>query len=313
MGSLLKLDNLPLGDIEWMLSHAMGTKNYSPSSNQKMKGKHLAPLFFQESSRTYMNSTTAFMRLGGTLLPMNIENTRLNETWSEPIRDFCVLLNNCCDYAVIRSADVGVVEEFASWLDIPIINAGNGYGKGSEHPVQALNDITTIRSAFGKRAVKVLMIGGKHVRTMRTLVKLLLRMGHTVDLIVSDKQLDIDNSDMDDIYDSHVNYHSDLQSCDLSQYDVIYHTGADEDQSVENDKRFIINRKLLEESNFKGKVMHGLPRLSELTFDVDDTSHNLYFEQMRRLPEMYTAVFHYISGEKKVSALNSKRSNVALV
>jgi len=267
-------------------------------------------LFFQESSRTYMNSTTAFMRLGGTLLPLNIENTRLNKTWSEPIRDFCVLLNNCCDYAIIRSPEGEVVEEFASWLDISVINAGNGYGKGSEHPVQALNDMATIRSAFADRKVKVLMIGGKQVRTMRSLVKLLLRMGHEVDLIVSDSLLNIDNSDMDEIYESHVNYHADLPGCDLSKYDVIYHTGADEAQSVEDDMRFVINRQLLESRGFTGKVMHGLPRLAELDFDVDDTSFNLYFEQMRRLPEMYRAVFHYLSGD---SLRSSNKSEVLRV
>lgn len=312
MGNLLKLDNLPLEDIEWLLGHAMGEQPYSSGSSQMMKGKQLAPLFFQESSRTYMNSSTAFLRLGGTLLPLNIENTRLNKTWKEPIRDFCVLLNNCCDYAVIRSADVNVVEEFAHWLDIDVINAGNGYGKGSEHPVQALNDVTTIRSVYGKRKLRVLMIGGKHVRTMRTLVKLLLRLGHEVDLIVSDAGLDIDNSDMDEIYNTQVANHVDLPTCDLSQFDVIYHTGADEEQSVCNDSRYVINRALLESRGFSGKVMHGLPRLAELDFDVDDTSFNLYYEQMRRLPEMYESVFHYLSGESQKSVRIQKKFSIAV-
>jgi len=290
--SLIGLEELSNSEIETILSTASEFEKGTRECRMLMSGMILAPLFFQESSRTYLNSTTSFARMGGTILPLTIENTRLNKRWSEPIRDFCQLLNACCDLAIVRSPDVDTVLDFAKWCDKPIINAGNGFGTGSEHPVQSLVDLHVIRKRYGADPVRLLMIGGKHIRTTRTQTKLFRRFNFDVDLIASD--VPADNRDMDLFYKENVREHRDVREVDLSNYDVIYHNGADEDPNANPGDNIFLNRDLLENKNFRGIVMHSLPRLQELSTDLDDTIYNSYYDQMAYSKYIFQSIYKFI-------------------
>ena len=287
--TLLSLDYVALEDIDSILATALEFEKQKSEQSRLLEGLILAPLFFQESSRTYINSTTSFMKLAGRILPINTNQTRLNKTWSEPIRDFCQLINTCADFVVVRTPDAETVLEFAKWCDKPLINAGNGAGIGAEHPMQTLVDLFVIRGRFGTQPLKVLMIGGKHVRTTRSPAKLFHRLGFEIALVSFSG--DVPNSDMDEFYENSVVEFEDVRDMDLSKYDVIYHSGADEDRSLGVSDRICLNRAVLEAGAFDGVVMHGLPRLSELSHDLDPTKYNVYYEQMRRATFVYQSVF----------------------
>ncbi len=287
--SLVRLEDLTDSHIGQILQNAHEIENGRITTEHLMKGRVLAPLFFQESSRTFINATTAFMRMGGSTLPIQIETTRLNTRWSERVRDFVQITNSCCDYLVVRSADVETVLEFERWSSVPVLNAGNGAGTGSEHPGQSLVDLYVMHRRFKGRALRVLMVGGRHIRTTRTQTKLFTRLGHKVDLIPS--AVEVENSDIENFYAANVTEHSDIRQLDLSNYDVIYHNGADEDHMANPAPNICVDRALLERGGFEGIVMHSLPRLKELSTDVDDTPFNAYFAQMQKSVHVFQAIF----------------------
>lgn len=297
--SLIGLDKLSTDEISHIISVAGEIESGSKEHFQALTGRVLAPLFFQESSRTFINSTTSFMRMGGVILPIQTENTRLNAQWSEPIRDFCQITNSCCDYLIVRSPEADTVLEFEKWSDIPILNAGNGYGKGSEHPGQTLVDLYVIQQAFGKIKLNILMVGGRHIRTTRTQVKLFHRLGHKVDLIPS--SIEVDNSDMEEFYENNIHEYSDIRDLDLSTYNVIYHNGADEDHNAHASEAIKVNRALLKRQGFQGIVMHSLPRLAELSTDVDNTPFNGYFAQMRKSVHVFQSIFLHLMEKNKAA------------
>jgi aspartate carbamoyltransferase catalytic subunit len=278
-------------DIERLMVTATTLLSGETDFRDRMEGRVLCPVFFQDSSRTFINSTSSFLRMGGTVLPLNVANTRIGSAWSEPIRDFCTLLNATCDVAIIRVPTATAMTEFAKHLSIPFINAGNGIGKGSEHPMQALIDLFTLREAFGARPLKILMIGGIHVRTTRTQFKLFRRAHHEIDLIAP--PVPVANDDMDTAYAS-ARFLDDVRDVDLSSYEVIYHNGMDEDPGVHTSEKFNIHHELLQRNGFRGKVMHSLPRLAELSTDLDDSIFNLYYRQMELSRFVFQSCFDHI-------------------
>lgn len=299
--SLIGLDDLSEPQIQRILSKAQDIENGHLDTTQTMVNRILAPLFFQESSRTFINSTTSFLRMGGRVLPIQVETTRLNKHWSEPIRDFVQITNSCCDYLIVRSPDTQTVLDFARWSDVPVFNAGNGFGRGSEHPAQSLVDLFVIQQRYQRQNLRILMVGGRHIRTTRTQTKLFTRFGHKVDLIPS--AIEVDNGDIEEFYAAHVDEYSDIREIDLSAYDVIYHNGADEDHNAHPSIKICVDRELLESRRFEGIVMHSLPRLKELSDDVDDTPFNGYFAQMHKSVHVFQAMFAHL---QEVNAMQSQ-------
>ena len=294
--SLKSLDDLPIDVIDHLLADAAQIECMSKDQTSDLIGKILCPLFFQESSRTFVNSTVAFTRLGGSVIPVDPSRTRIGSAWNEPIRDFCELLNTTCDLAVIRLPISDDLKQYSKYLKIPFINAGNGVGNGSEHPIQALTDLYTMRSVNILNDSRILMIGGKHIRTTRTQAKLFRHFGYSIDMISPTNNTP--NEDIEEFYRTETQSFDDLRSMDLSVYGVIYHNGIDENAYIKSDDRFNIDTMLLKKQGFSGKVMHSLPRLQELSTDLDDTDYNLYFEQMGHSQSIFKAVYRYLMLEE---------------
>jgi aspartate carbamoyltransferase catalytic subunit len=286
---LLDLDSLEPTQIDELIELATSISRKEVNVSNAMAGRVLCPLFQQESSRTYMNSTAGFLRMKGTLLPLQISNTRFGSRWSEPIQDFCVLLNSCADIVIARSPETDTVRRLAEHVSIPIINAGNGSGEGSEHPVQALVDLYTIREEFGSRPLQILMMGGRHIRSTRSQIKLFLRFQHN--LFIMSPPSPVANSDIDSLIRTHCEEIESLDDIDLQKVDVIYHNGIDENPLASATEAFVLNRAALERRSFTGKVMHSLPRKAELSQCIDNSNYNLYFRQMINSISAFKAVF----------------------
>ena len=153
-----------------LLADAKIIENGEVDVSSSMRNQVLLPVFLQESSRTFLSSTSSFARMGGTVLYMSLSNTRYGSRWSEPIQDFCEIINSCGNFVVIRSPDVQTVFEFSKHCELPVINAGNG--TVSEHLIQALLDLFTIQKTYGIKKLRILMMGGKHIRSARSQIKL---------------------------------------------------------------------------------------------------------------------------------------------
>ena len=287
--SLLHLDDMSNDDISSLLVDAEKIENGKIDVASLMSNKVLVPIFLQESSRTFLNSTSSFVQMGGAVLPMALSNTRYGSKWSEPIQDFCEVVNSCGNFVVIRSPDVETVLKFSKFCELPIINAGNGSGVGSEHPVQALLDLFTIQKIYGESKLNILMMGGKHIRSARSQIKLFHKFGH--ELTIMSPPAPIANEDIDEKCRSELRERDTLEEVRLKEVDIIYHNGMDENPDVEAVAEYKITKKRLEELNFKGKVMHSLPRKKEMSSCLDDTDYNLYFEQIRNSKHVFQSVF----------------------
>ncbi len=296
--TLVDLDDRPMDEIgRWLdMAHEIERNRWDVS--RSLRGRILCPVFAQESSRTYMNATTGFQKMGGTVSPMNFANTRFGSDWKEPARDFACLLDSCFDQVVFRSGDMQAVRELAALVNIPFINAGNGAGAGSEHPMQALVDLYTLKRQFGDGRLRILMIGGTHIRSTRSQIKLFLRAGHEV--TVMGPPAGVDNADIERIIGEQCRSVSPGEPADWSGFDVVYHNGMDEDSAAWAPEEYRLTLDILGRRRFRGKVMHSLPRKNELTDCVDDTGYNLYFQQMKNSRWVFQSVFWHQHHERRM-------------
>lgn len=222
-------------------------------------------------------------------LSIPLSNTRYGSKWSEPIQDFCEVINSCGDFVVIRSPDVETVFEFSQYCKLPVINAGNGSGVGAEHPIQALLDLFTIQKIYGARKLSILMMGGKHIRSARSQIKLFHKLGH--ELTIMSPPSPVDNEDIDKICRNELKEEKRLEEVNLKEVDIIYHNGMDENPNIDATTEYIITKKRLDYLGFKGKVMHSLPRKKEMEYCLDKTDYNLYFSQITNSRYVFQSIF----------------------
>lgn len=296
--TLVDLDRFTMDEINSWIDLACAIEKGRHRIDGALDGKILCPIFAQESSRTYMNAVTSFLRMGGNVLPLNYLNTRFGSKWNEPTQDFACLINSCCDHVIFRDSATDAVRDLAAHIRLPFINAGNGVGTGAEHPMQALVDLYTLRCTFPKKRVNILMIGGVHIRTTRTQIKLFLRDGHAIS-VMSPKP-PVANTDIDQLIEQECHRIHASSSEDWSDYDVIYHNGIDEDPNAISPEAYMLSLPVLKKRRFSGVVLHSLPRKNELSDCLDGTPHNMYFTQMENSKWLFQSIYWHQHFGKRV-------------
>jgi aspartate carbamoyltransferase len=250
-----------------------------------LKGKILATLFFEPSTRTRLSFETAMQRLGGGVVSLgSVESSSVAK--GETLKDTVKTVSQYADVIVIRHPRIGSAKEAADAVPIPIINAGDGTG---QHPTQALLDIYTIKKEMGSlKNLTITMVGDlKNGRTVHALVELLslyqakfyfvspnlLRMPEEISSNLRGKGMEvIETGDMveaarasDLIYMTRVQKE---RFGDLSEYERV--KGS-----------YIINKAFLDQFKKKITILHPLPRVDEISTDVDDYPGAAYFRQVR--------------------------------
>jgi aspartate carbamoyltransferase catalytic subunit len=249
-----------------------------------LKGKILANLFYEPSTRTSSSFTSAMERLGGSVIPIN-EVRYSSVAKGESLPDTVRTLECYADVIVLRHPEVGASALAAKYAKKPIINAGDGVG---EHPTQALLDLFTIVEELGRvDGLTVTMLGDlKYGRTVHSLARLLslyrvklnyvspqiLRM--PAEIVAELKTLGVLQSE-----------YNTLETA-LPETDVLYVTRVQkerfEDQSEYESVRhaYVITADILAQAKERMIVMHPLPRVGEISMDVDDDPRAAYFRQM---------------------------------
>jgi aspartate carbamoyltransferase catalytic subunit len=250
-----------------------------------LKGKILATLFFEPSTRTRLSFETAMQRLGGGVVSLgSVESSSVAK--GETLVDTVRTVSQYADVIVIRHPRIGSAKEAADAAPIPIINAGDGAG---QHPTQALLDIYTIHKELGTlKNLAVSMVGDlKNGRTVHALVELLslfqarlyfvspesLRMPE--EITSSLKQRGIEVEETEDLLKAAS--HSDLTYMtriqkerfrDLSEYEQVK-------------GRYIIDGEFIKRLKKKITILHPLPRVDEISPEVDDYPGAAYFRQVK--------------------------------
>lgn len=242
----------------------------------------LASLFFESSTRTRLSFETAMHRLGGqviTTVGFQFSSISKGETLYDTMR----MVEAYADVAVIRHPVEGSSRIAAAAVGIPVINAGDGAG---QHPTQALLDLYTIYKEKGSiEGMRVAFIGDlKFGRTIHSLIRLLLNYKVTM-VLISPADLALPQSYVKELKAQGAEYEVTEDIKALWDCDVAYITRIQEERFVDRDEyeklrhTYSINRAFLQASRRETLIMHPLPRVNELSTDVDDMPTAAYFRQ----------------------------------
>ncbi|MCE7904543.1 MAG: aspartate carbamoyltransferase [Anaerolineae bacterium CFX3] len=249
-----------------------------------LKGKILANLFYEPSTRTSSSFTAAMERLGGSVIPIN-EVKYSSVTKGETLADTVRTLECYADVIVLRHPETGSAAIASKAAKKPIINAGDGAG---EHPTQALLDAFTVKSELGRfDGLTVTMLGDlKYGRTVHSLARLLSLFDVKLNYVSPDI-LKMPKEVMDEVGEKNIPQ-AEFDSLDqvLPETDVLYVTrvqkerfeNADEYEKVKG--AYVIDPAVMQAAKQKMIVMHPLPRVTEISMDFDDDPRAAYFRQM---------------------------------
>lgn len=248
-----------------------------------LEGKILATLFFEPSTRTRLSFESAMYRLGGNVIGFQsgeVSSIKKGESLADTIRT----VESYSDCIVLRHNMEGAAQMASRFAKIPIINAGSG---SKEHPTQALLDLLTIKEEVGSLDVLNIGIMGdlRYGRTVHSLAILLSNFEVNLYLI-SPKELAITNREKELLYQRQVKFKEIQGYRDiLNVLDVLYMTRIQKERFVdleeyEKIKNFYIFKKEdLEDTKPKFVLMHPLPRITEISPEVDSSPKAIYFKQ----------------------------------
>ena len=269
-------------DIDYILKRAKDII-LNKNNSEVLKGKILATLFFEPSTRTRLSFESAMYRLGGNIIGFHtgdVSSIKKGESIADTIRT----VENYSDGIVMRHNLEGAARLAAKFAKIPIINAGSGSG---EHPTQALLDLLTItEEGHNLDNLNIGIMGDlKYGRTVHSLSILLSNFDANIYLI-SPKILMLRKRDKDFLQQRQVKYKEIEKYRDiLSILDILYVTRIQKERFADIEEYekvkdfFVFGKKDLEETKDDFKIMHPLPRITEISPKIDDSPKSIYFKQ----------------------------------
>lgn len=271
-------------ELDFILNTATEMITLEKEGSDLLKGKILATLFFEPSTRTRLSFESAMHRLGGGVIGFaepKVSSVAKGESLADTIRT----VENYSDVIAMRhpSEDASIIA--AEVASIPIINGGSGPW---EHPTQALLDLHTIKTAKGTiDGLTIAMCGDLlYGRTVHSLA-VALRNYDVKGYFVSPEQLRMRGDVIKDVKGKlDFTETSDLKAI-LPELDILYATRVQKERFADPadyekvKDAYLIDSAFLKDAKADMKVMHPLPRITEISTDVDDTPHALYFRQMK--------------------------------
>jgi len=282
--NIISIKDFEREDVDYILNEASKLEDIAKSKeiSEELKGKILGLMFFEPSTRTKMSFETAIKRLGGDGIGFDNSGTS-SVSKGESIADTAKMFEAYCDALVIRHELEGVSKFISDIVDVPVINAGDGAG---QHPTQTLLDLYTIKKEIGEiDNLKIALIGDlKFGRTVHSLSNALGLYKNVKIYLVSPPELKMPQEVLHDINKTNVTW-EEVDSIEkiIDDVDVLYVTRIQKERFGDiNDYlkikgAYIINKKMLEGKDLI--VMHPLPRVDEISTDVDNTKYNKYFTQ----------------------------------
>ncbi|OHB89790.1 MAG: aspartate carbamoyltransferase [Planctomycetes bacterium RIFCSPHIGHO2_02_FULL_40_12] len=250
-----------------------------------LKGKVLANLFFEPSTRTRLSFETAMKRLGGEVVGFDELGTT-STVKGESLRDSVRIIEGYCDIIVLRHFLEGASRLTADSVNIPVINAGDG---ASQHPTQTFVDLYTIKKVKGKlENLSIGFLGDlKYGRTAHSLAYAMSNFNAEM-YFISPSSLRIPKDYLEELESRNVSYHE-VESINevSSKLDILYCTRIQKERfadPVEYEKVrgiYKLSKSVMDELNVKDdlKILHPLPRVDEMDESLDATSYAVYFQQ----------------------------------
>lgn len=255
--------------------------------NDLCNGKILASLFYEPSTRTKFSFDSAMLRLGGNLVGFADANTSSAKK-GESIADTIRVMGYYADIIVMRHPKEGAPKLASMYSEVPVINAGDG---GHQHPTQTLTDLLTIQVYKGKLDNHTVAFCGdlKYGRTVHSLIRTMARFNAKKFILISPEELQLPSSlkrQLRDQYDIEIQEVRYLEEV-VEEIDILYMTRIqkerffNEEDYLKLKNSYILTNDKLENAKEDMIIMHPLPRVNEISYEVDDNKRSVYFEQSK--------------------------------
>jgi len=251
------------------------------------KGKVLGTLFYEPSTRTRLSFEAAMLRLGGSVMGFSSGESS-SAAKGESVADTIKTVACYADIAAMRHPKEGAPKVAAMNTDMPVINAGDG---GHQHPTQTLTDLLTIRSLKGKLNNFTIGICGdlKFGRTVHSLIKALSRYENIKFVLISPEELRIPEYIREEILVRNGIEFKEVERLEnvMEELDVLYMTRVQKERFfneadyIRLKDSYIVNNEKLEKAKSDMIILHPLPRVNEISVEVDSDPRACYFKQAK--------------------------------
>lgn len=282
--SLVSIDDISRDEILQLLESA---RHFEENPNRRLlEGKVVATLFFEPSTRTRLSFETAVNRLGGRVIGFSDASTS-SSAKGETLKDTIKMVSNYVDLIVMRHYLEGAARYATEVTDVPVINAGDG---ANQHPSQTMLDLYSIYKTQGKlEDLTITMVGDlKYGRTVHSLIQAMRYFNPTFHFVACEElRMPDEYKDLCDRNGIKYTEHTDFSPEVINASDILYMTRVQRErftdimeyEKVKN--LYTLRNAMLADAKENLRVLHPLPRITEIDQDVDDNPKAYYFDQAR--------------------------------
>jgi aspartate carbamoyltransferase catalytic subunit len=279
--------DLSIEELDQLLSLASDIEHNPDKYKEACKGKKLATLFYEPSTRTRLSFESAMLNLGGSVLGFSSADSS-SAAKGESVSDTIRIISCYADICAMRHPKEGAPLVAASKSSIPVINAGDG---GHQHPTQTLTDLMTIKSLKGRLNNLVIGLCGdlKFGRTVHSLINALVRYSGIKFVLISPKELRIPDYIKQDVLDKNNVEYKEVEHLEdiMQELDILYMTRVqrerffNEEEYIRLKDSYILTKDKMALARKDMLVLHPLPRVNEISVEVDDDERAVYFKQVQ--------------------------------
>ncbi len=286
MRNLIDITDFSVEEVESVLNLADKMIENPAAYRETLRGRILATLFFEPSTRTRLSFESAMLSLGGSVLGFSsVEST--STTKGETLSDTISVVTNYADIIAMRHPKEGAPMAATMKACVPIINAGDG---GHNHPTQTLTDLLTIRRLKGRVSNMVVGMCGdlKFGRTVHSLIGAMSRYEGVKFVLISPPELKVPAYITEELRKKHIEF-VEVESMEevMPELDVLYMTRVQQERFFNEADylrlrdTYILDPEKLKTAKSDMIILHPLPRVNEISTKVDDDPRAAYFKQVR--------------------------------
>lgn len=285
MKHLLSPLDFSVAELDELLNLADDIAQNTAKYSHVCEGKKIATLFYEPSTRTRLSFEAAMLNLGGSVLGFSSADSS-SAAKGESVSDTIRVISCYADICAMRHPKEGAPMVAASKSKIPVINAGDG---GHQHPTQTLTDLMTIRSLRGSFDNLTIGLCGdlKFGRTVHSLIESLIRYNNVKFVLISPKELRVPDYIREDVLDAHNIEYKEVETLEsvMGELDFLYMTRVQKERFFNEEEYlrmkdfYILDSDKMALAKPDMYVLHPLPRVNEISVEVDDDPRAAYFTQ----------------------------------
>ena len=287
MRHLIEPTDLSVDETERIIDLALDIIAHREKYSEACKGRKLATLFYEPSTRTRLSFTSAMLELGGSVIGFS-DAASSSVSKGETVADTVRVIACFADIIAMRHPKEGAPLRASRYSRIPVINAGDG---GHQHPTQTMTDLMTIRRRKGRLHDLTIGLCGdlKFGRTVHSLIKTMARCENIRFVLISPEELRVPDYIITDVLEANHIPYKETRSLEESmpELDILYMTRVqkerffNEEDYIRLKNSYILTKDKMAFAKPDMAVLHPLPRVNEIALDVDDDPRAAYFEQVQ--------------------------------